>query len=90
MYQQQRWGIIARQYVAGKIRTIKPIQYASLVFEYINSEWEKMTLQEKEKYEQLATQFFVSGYELFVKETMKQLFGTKYNQGIYGSTRYGR
>jgi hypothetical protein len=90
MFQRQRWGIILRRYVPGKIRTEKPKQYTSIVYEYINNAWYSLSTEEKQKYEDLAKKYYTTGYKLFVSESMKELFGTKYGQGIYGSTRYGR
>jgi hypothetical protein len=90
MFQHQRWGILARQYVPGEIRTEKPKEYTSMVYEYINNKWNTLNTEEKQKYENLARKYFTTAYELFVSESMKELFGTKYKQGRYGCTRYGR
>lgn len=88
MFQPHRTIPIVRRYIKGKIKTANLQVYNSLVYNYIINAWNNLTQEEKEFYEELAKNFYVSGLELFTTETQASVFGTKYKQGIYGLTRY--
>lgn len=88
MFNPKRDIKIARVYVPGKSPDPSYKQFIGIVKKWILTEWQRMTQEEKQQWEERAKKYYTTGFDFFNSEMYLQYTNSTYQKAGYGNARY--